>query len=175
MVKNFSAERQTAVEEKWFREREDEVFPAGAILNARAKLLPGSRKVRPVHDVEIALRQFDETNQAIDGAKAGAEIERSGPFFLDLDGEIFPAGYAGIFGISLNLRKVAQIIQALLRRFHAHAVEDVARSDQHFAPNHFIFGAGIAYDVDPLNERRPALLDLIMHVDPAAARRNALR
>src|SRR5687767_14090195 len=82
----FAAERKAPVEEIRFRERQDDVFTARSILDTRPEFLTGPGEVRPIHDIEIALGHLDETNQFIDGAETGAEVQGTGSFFLHLNG-----------------------------------------------------------------------------------------
>ena len=94
-----------------------------------------------------------QSRPAVDRAEAGAEVQRAGAFFLHLNGQIFAARNIGIFRISFDFRKVTKIIETILARVHADGVENIARSDQNFAPDHLILGACVADDIDALNER----------------------
>jgi hypothetical protein len=54
---------------------------AGAAILAAAEFLSAVSKVRPAGHVKVALRDFRAAEQAVDGAEAGAGIERTGAFF----------------------------------------------------------------------------------------------
>ena len=174
-VINVTPQRKSAIEKIRFRQRKDNVLPGVSVLDSRPEFLAGPGKIRPVHDIEISLRHFDKTNQLIDRAEAGAEVERAGSLFLHLDDEVLASVYTRIFRIRFDLRKITEVIQPLFGRLDPDAIHDVAGRDQDFPADHFVFGAGISDNGDALHEGGPALLDLIMDVDPALTRRDPLR
>ena len=103
--KELAAEREAPIEEIRLRQREDDVLSLRAVLDADAEFLAAAGEVRPVHQIEIALRQLDEADEVIDRAEAGAEVERAGPFLLHLNGQILAAGHAGVFRIGFDLAR----------------------------------------------------------------------
>ena len=173
--KKLTAERELPIEEIGFRQVEDKVLSLRAVLNAQPELLTRTRKGWPVQQIEVALREFNKTDQAVDRAKTSAEAKRTGPFLLHQNRQIFTAGYVRIFRISFDFRKITQILKTFLGRVHANSVEDISRRDKHFATNHLVLGACVTDNIDSLQERAVPLLDFIMHVDPSRTGRRAFR
>src|SRR5260370_34247969 len=171
----LTTQRQLPIEEIGFCQVEDKVLSLRAILNAQPELLARTRKGWPVHQIEVALREFNKTDQLVDRAKTGAEAKRTGPFLLHQNREIFATGYVRIFRISFDFRKITQIIKTFLSRRHANGVEDMSRRNDYFATNHLVLGACITDNIDSLQERAVPLLDFIMHVDPSSTGRCAFR
>ena len=132
-----------------------------------------SSKGGPVEQIEIALGEFHEPNQLVDRAEPAAETERTGPFFLHQDREVFAARYVCIFRISLDFCKITQVLQTFLGYIHADGVEDISRRNENFATNHLILGARVTLNIDPVHKRAGALFDLIMHIDPSGTGRRA--
>ena len=121
------------------------------------------------------MRQFRKTDQFVNRAETAAETERTSPFLLHFNGEIFASCDPCVFWIGLDFGEVAQVFEAFLTRFHPHGVEDVARRDQNLAADHLVLGAGVAHDIDPLNKEAIAFFDFVMDIDQSWTGRRALR
>src|SRR5439155_26325791 len=102
--------------------------------------------------------------QFINRAEAASRAERSGPLFLDENRQIFPPWYICVFRISLDLCKVTQVLQTLLRGVYANRVENISRGDKHFATDDLILGARVALNIHPIHKRACALFDRVVHV-----------
>ena len=147
----------------------------GAVLDAGAEFLAAAGKGGIIQEVKIALAQLDETEQALDRAEAGAEIERARPFFLHLHEEVFATGNARLLRIGIDLLEITQVIETTLAVLDPHGVEDVARQDGNFPAQHFVFRPGIAGDVDPLDEGAGTFRDDVGEIDHSGAGGRALR
>ena len=73
MMKRVEAQRQFLIQEPWFDERKDFVLPFETNLQAQTQLLAPAREARPIEEIKIALGDFDETKQAVDGTESRAE------------------------------------------------------------------------------------------------------
>ena len=62
-----------------------EIFSLAANLRAGAEFFTATGQTGPIRNVEIALSQFHESDQLIDRAITGAEIERAGSLLFDLN------------------------------------------------------------------------------------------
>ena len=175
VIKKLPAERKASVEEVRFGQGQDEIFPLRTVLDAQPEFLAASGKRRPVEEIEIALGEFRESYQLIDGAEPTAKAERAGPFFLHLDRQIFPAGYVCLFRIRLDFCEVAQVLQTFLRYIYPNSVKDISRRDEDFAADYLVFGARVALDIDSVYKRADAFLDFIVHVDLRGSGRLAFR
>src|SRR5688572_4691597 len=82
-VKELAAEGDLVVEKIGLGEREDEIFAPGAVLDAHPEFLAATGEIRPPGNIEVALGDLRKTDQIIDRRKAGAEVERTGPFLFD--------------------------------------------------------------------------------------------
>src|SRR4029077_20180469 len=88
--------------------------------------------------------------------------------------KIFPPRYICFFRISLDLCKVAQVLQTLLRGVYTNRVENISRGDKHFATDDLVLGARVALNIDPFHKRAGALFDVVMHVYKRGPGRRAL-
>ena len=136
-------------------------------MNADAEFLAAAGKVRPAGDVEVALRDFREAEQTVDGTETGAEIEGSGALFLDDHIKILAPRDERILGVGIHLGKIIEVHQALLARVHAHGVEDIAGSEGEFAADHLVLGAHVAGDIDVLEVALDAFVHIERHVEGA--------
>ena len=89
------------------------------------------------------------------------------------NGQIFAARYVCIFRVGLDFCEVAEVLETFLRGVHANRVENVARGDEHFAPDDLILGARVALNVHPVHKRAHTLLDCVMHVYKSSPSRGA--
>ena len=137
--------------------------------------MAAARKGGPVKKVEIALREFHEANQLIHGAEAAAEAERTGPFFLQQNGEIFAARYVRLLRIGLDLCEVTQVLQTFLGHVHTNGVKNISRGNEHFTTDDLVLCARVALDIDPIDKRAVAFLDLVSHIDQCRTGRRAFR
>src|SRR5206468_1676416 len=167
VIKKLTAQCQSSIEEIRFSQHENEVLSLRAILDAQPELLARACKARPVEQIEIALREFREADQLVDRAESTTKGERTSPFLLHQNGEIFTARYLRIFRVSFDLCKITEVLQALFGRVHTNRVEDISRRNQNLATNHLVLGACVTGNIDPVHKRAVALLDLIMHIDIA--------
>ena len=119
------------------------------------------------------MREFREADQLVDRAESTTKGERTSPFLLHQNGEIFTARYLRIFRVSFDLCKITEVLQALFGRVHTNRVEDISRRNQNLATNHLVLGACVTGNIDPVHKRAVALLDLIMHIDPGRTGRGA--
>ena len=71
-------------------------------------------KFGQLSEIEVALGHLDEANNVVDRAEAGAEVERTGAFFLHLNGEILAASHAGLFRISFDPEKYPRLSRRFL-------------------------------------------------------------
>ena len=163
----FAAHRDLPVEKVGLGQRHGEIFALGADLNADAEFLAAAGKVRPPGDVEVALRDFREAEQTVDGAETGAEIEGSGALFLDDHIKILAPRDERILGVGVHLGEIIEVHQALLARVHAHGVEDIAGSESEFAADHLVLVGGIAGDIDVLEVALDAFVQIERHVEGA--------
>ncbi len=146
-----------------------------AVLHPQSELLAGASEAGPIQQIKIALRQFNKTDQLVNGAEAGAETQRASPFLLHFNRQIFASRDSCVFRISFDFGKVAQVFQALFTSLHPHGVEDIARRDQNLTADHLVLGAGVAHDIDPLNKEAVAFFDLVMDIDAPWTGWRALR
>ena len=130
-----------------------------------AEALTTASQSRPIGDIEVALSQLHETDQLINGAITGAEVERTGSLFFHLDNQILAAFHSGFLRVGLNLCKVAEIFESFLCRFHPNGVKYIAWGNQDFATEHLIFGPRVPNNIDAFDKRAVALLDLVTDVD----------
>ena len=121
--------------------------------------MPGSGQAWPVHDVKISLCQFDEADEAIDCAKAGAEVKRAGSLFLDDNVEILAAFHAGLGGERFDFGKIAEILQAFLAGFYPHRVKYIAWRNQHFASDYLVLSPRVSGDGNALDVGALALIN----------------
>src|SRR4029453_15004068 len=104
-------QRQALIEKPWFDEGQQVVLPLGANLGSEPQFLPAARKEWRVRDIKIALAQFDEADEVVDGAETGTHGEVAGVLFLDPDHEVAAVGNAGFLGLRLYLVEVLELIK----------------------------------------------------------------
>ena len=120
-------------------------------MGADAETLATAGEARPVEKVEVRLLQFGKSDQAVDRAEAGAEVERAGAFFLHDHIEILAAGHHGIGRLGLDTLEVVQILEALFADIHERGVVDLARFDSQLAADDAVLRAGVALDADEVD------------------------
>ena len=142
-------------------------------MPADTQTLAASDEAGPAKNIEVCLLQFGKTDQAVDRAEAGAEVERTGALFLDDDIQILAARDHGVRRHGLDLREIVKVFETLAARVDQDRVIDVAGFDRQFAADHFVLGPRVALDVDEIEVGLRALVDAVGHVDQTpAGRRN---
>ena len=170
-VVGFDACGEFVAQEPWLGEGGYEILTQETVLRADAETLSAAGESRPVHNIEVRLLKFRKTNQAIDRAEAGAEVERAGAFFLHDDIEVLAAGHDGVGRLGLDALEVVQILQALFADVHECGVVDLAGFDGQLAPDHAVLRAGVALDIDEVQVGLNSLVDRVGEIHRAGAGR----
>src|ERR1017187_4700324 len=103
MVECVEAQRELLVEKPRLDEGKDLVLSLETHLQAQAQLLAAAGEARPIEEIKITLGDFDETEQAVDGAESRAEGDRTGALLLQVDHQILAVWHIGRLGSCLDL------------------------------------------------------------------------
>ena len=174
-VKSLRAEGQLVAEEIRLGERNLGIRTLDTVLPADTEALAAADEARPAEDVEIRLLQLGKTDQAVDCAEAGAEVERSCALLLDDDIQVLAAGDHRVRRHSLDLREIVEVLQTLAAGVDQRGVISVARSDSQLATDNVVLRARVALDIDQIDERLSAFVDAVGDIDQTAAGRGYLR
>src|SRR5207248_2889264 len=114
-------------------------------------------------------------NKRINRAESATKAQRTSSLFLHLNCQVLAAGNATILRIGFDVGEVTEVLQTLFRNVYPNGVINIARRDEHLAPNYLILGPGVTNDVDALDKRPGSFFDLIVQIDNASTGRCSFR
>jgi len=120
-----------------------------------------------IREVEVGFGVFDETDEAFDGAEAGAEADLAGRTFLDRDAQIALSRDGGGHGSHAHFLEELRVAQARLGDAGPGEVEDLAGSERQFAGDDRGTGLRVALDLDGADRVTLAFFDDETDVDRA--------
>lgn len=147
----IDAELEFALEEPRLDEGDDIVLPLGAEGGAGAEFLAGPGEVPWLEEIEVGLTDFDEADQTVDGAEAGADRHVAGVLLFDVDDEVLAVGNVGRLGLSLDLLEEVQALEPMFAQLDLDVVVSLAGGDGQFAADDFVLGLGVAPNLDLLD------------------------
>ena len=71
----LTTQRQPSIEKIRLGHVKKKILALGAVLDSQPEFLTAAGKGGPIEQIEIALRQFREPNQLINGAETGTETK----------------------------------------------------------------------------------------------------
>ena len=166
-VEGLRTEGDPVAKEIRLGERYLRIGTLDTVLSADAQTLAATRETGPAENVEVRLLHFGETDEAVDRAEAGTEIERTGALFLDDDIEVLAAGNHGVGRDGLHLREIVEVFEALTADVDQGRIVDVAGEDGQLAADDAVFGPGVALDVDEVEVGLGAFVDAVGYIDQA--------
>ena len=132
--------------------------------------MSGTLKARRVEEIEIALRHFHETDEAVDRGEPCAQLDIARVLLAHRHDEVAAVRHVGRLGLRIHAELIVeevQPLQTIRAALHTHHVKHLAGRHGKFAADDTILGLRVAFDLDLLDVSLVTLIDVIDQVHVA--------